>query len=233
MKHTTVLGLVAIILLTGAGCMKKPQAVAPLTAQPEPMRVTDQAMPSSPETMMDETGASLFAVNVAESTVEWHGERKVGNKHTGTILVKEGEIVVKNGVPLRGSVVVDMASLHANDSAAAMVDKHLKSDDFFAVETYPTAMFTFKSATKTAGDTYEVTGDLTIKDHTNSITIPATIVRAANGTYVGDASFSIDRTKWDIRYGSGKFFDSLGDKVIEDTIDFKVHLTTGGAQEIK
>lgn len=233
MKYTAVIGLMAVLLVTGAGCAKKTPAPTPEPVQPTPVSVTEPAMMAPPQPTQNEVGASLFVIDTKASTVEWHGERKVGNKHTGTIAIKEAEVVVKDAMPLRGTVVIDMATLTANDSAAAMVDKHLKSDDFFAVETYPTSVFTFKSATKGEGDTYNVTGDLTIKGNTNSITFPATIVKNANGTYTGDATFSIDRTKWDIRYGSGKFFDSLGDKVIEDNIDFKIHLVTGQPQELK
>jgi polyisoprenoid-binding protein YceI len=233
MKYTPVFALVALVLVTGAGCMKKAPAPTPIPQPtPSPTDVREPVMPTPP-TSANESGAMLFTIDTKLSTVGWFGERKVGNEHAGTVGIKAGEVVVKDGIPLRGTVTIDMSTLTATDSAAEMVNKHLKSDDFFAIEKYPTAMFTFKSAEKVEGNKFNVTGDLTIKGNTHSITFPATIVAGANGSYVGDASFSIDRTKWDIRYGSGKFFDSLGDKVIEDEIDFTVHIVTGASQELK
>ena len=100
---------------------------------------------------------------------------------------------------------------------------HLKSDDFFGVETHPTATFVLKSAEKKSGNEYTVKGDLTIKGITKSIEFPAT-VKVSGNTLEASAEVVIDRSKFDVKYGSGSFFDGLGDKMIYDDFTLDISL---------
>lgn len=171
-----------------------------------------------------------YQANVKNSTVNWKGEKLTG-AHTGTLLVKNGTVEMKNGEPVTVKMVMDMTSMVNTDLDKEYGEKlvgHLQSDDFFSVEKNPTASFEStkieKLKEKTAsGANYKVTGNLTIKGITNPVSFDAGISSkdnavSSNGTIV------FDRTKWDIKYGSGSFFDDLGDKAIYDniTLDYKV-----------
>jgi polyisoprenoid-binding protein YceI len=99
----------------------------------------------------------------------------------------------------------------------------MMSDDFFSTEKFPTSTFEITEVKAGESGMVNVSGNLTIKGISKNITIPAKIAKDDKGAQV-DATFSIDRTEWDIRYGSGKFFTDLGDKLINDAIDFKLAL---------
>jgi polyisoprenoid-binding protein YceI len=103
--------------------------------------------------------------------------------------------------------------------AAEKLEEHLRSDDFFSIETYPEARFVIKNVS--AG---MVTGDLTVKSITKTITFPAKIVSESDARIVADASIILNRANWDIRYGSGSFFEDLGDSLIDDKVGITLHL---------
>jgi polyisoprenoid-binding protein YceI len=120
--------------------------------------------------------------------------------------------------------VVDLTDADYN----AKLTNHLKSDDFFSVEKNPKAVFKITKAApiahaKTGENNYTITGDLTIKGITNSLTFPAK-VNISGSQADATAKFDIDRTKYDVKFRSGKFFENLGDKMIYDnfTIDLKL-----------
>jgi polyisoprenoid-binding protein YceI len=105
---------------------------------------------------------------------------------------------------------------------------HLKSDDFFGVDKHPTATFKIVEATPIAtqtpgGPTHTVKGDLTIKGQTQSVSFPATIT-VAGDKGEANATVMVDRTLYGIRYGSGKFFQNLGDKMISDEFELRLKL---------
>lgn len=102
-----------------------------------------------------------------------------------------------------------------------MLETHLKSADFFDVEKFPTSTFVITSAEQQAEEgRYKISGNLTIKDKTNNIEFFATLRDdGAKYTAVTD-TITIDRTKWDIVYGSGQGLKELTDKVIADPISF-------------
>jgi len=100
---------------------------------------------------------------------------------------------------------------------------HLSSPDFFNTAEYASAVFNLHSISPNDDGSHTVSGDLTIKGITNEISFPATVSNA-DGTLTATAAFAIDRTKWDIKYGSGSFFDNLGDKAIYDDINFELSL---------
>nr|WP_319400649.1 YceI family protein [uncultured Carboxylicivirga sp.] len=169
--------------------------------------------------------AAAFAqskkIDVKKSSLEWTG-KKVTGEHMGNILFKSGELVFKDGKLSGGEFEVDMTSITNTDLTDAEYNKklvgHLKSDDFFGVEKYPTSTLKIKTIHQ-KGNEYHVVADLTIKGKTNPVEFS---VMDSDDVY--DGVITIDRTKYDVRYGSGKFFDNLGDKVIYDefTLAFKV-----------
>lgn len=168
----------------------------------------------------------IFKADTKESVIRWEGRKVVGG-HWGNVYLKDGKLEFKNNKPIGGNFIIDMNSIVVLDlnekNGKQKLEGHLRSDDFFSVEKHPTSEFTIKSVKETKNNQYEITGDLKIKGITNSITFPAKIDMKKD-RIEARAEFTIDRTKWDIRYGSGKFFDNLGDRMIKDDIIFKVKL---------
>jgi polyisoprenoid-binding protein YceI len=172
---------------------------------------------------------SVFAgtqkVDTAKSSVKWLA-KKVTGQHTGTIGIKEGNLVVEKGKVTGGKVVIDMQSIVDVDlTDAAMNAKligHLKSPDFFEVATFPTAELAITKVVSN-GNSHTFSGNLTIKGITNPASFTATSAKDGKNTvYTG--TLTIDRSKYNVRYGSKSFFDNLGDKVIYDefTLDFSL-----------
>ena len=169
----------------------------------------------------------LFKLDSSKSILRWEG-RKLGGAHQGELQLKTGEFSVKNGELKGGTVVVDMTTLKNNDQKGDMnarLVKHLTSDDFFSVEKHPTAALTFKKVEKKDGK-WLVFADLTIKGITKPVTFPAE-VKVQDGHFFAKGEMIVDRTNYDIRYRSLKFFADIGDKVIKDdfTINFEISAT--------
>lgn len=169
---------------------------------------------------------ATYKVDNKLSNLEWTG-KKVTGEHSGTIMVKEGNIMVENNMIKGGSILFDMNTINCTDLEGEYKGKlegHLQSEDFFNVAAHSTAKLEIKSVKKGEGeDMYDVTADLTIKGITQPITFPA-VVKMENGKLVAIGSVDVDRTKYSIQYGSGQFFEGLGDKMIYDdfTIKFKL-----------
>jgi polyisoprenoid-binding protein YceI len=167
-----------------------------------------------------------YKVNKEVSNIEWVG-KKVTGQHNGDISVKDGQLLIENGMIKSGTLEIDMSSIVVKDiedeGTNAKLQGHLESDDFFGVETYPTSTLKINKVEKKEGDTYHIHGDLTIKGKTEKVEIPAEITMK-DDKLVAIGETEIDRTKFDIKYGSGKFFDDLGDKMIYDefTVKFKI-----------
>lgn len=176
--------------------------------------------------------AEIYVVDATASEVRWLG-KKVTGQHDGTIAIKSGEIRVAQGKPSDGTVVIDMNSLTVLDikdpGTNAKLAGHLKSDDFFGVDKHPTSVYKITGfspieGAKAGEPNYRAKGELTVKGATHPLEIPVS-VSIDGGTAKATASgVKIDRTLYDVRYGSGKFFQNLGDKMIEDTftLDFTV-----------
>ncbi len=170
------------------------------------------------------TFAQKKEVKAEESVVKWTGE-KIGGSHNGEIKVKSGFIELKSDQIVAGKIVIDMNTITDKDledpGYNAKLVGHLKSDDFFGVEKYPTASFIITKATKFKGGKATITGKITIKGKTDELSFD--LVKSG-GSY--SARLKIDRSKFDVRYGSDSFFDNLGDKVIDDifTLDVKLIL---------
>ena len=169
--------------------------------------------------------AKTQKVDVIKSVVNWTG-KKVTGQHHGTIGIKEGNLEVNDGNITAGKIVMDMNSIANVDLTDAESNGklmgHLKSDDFFSVATYPTSELVITKV-ESNGNSHNLTGNLTIKGITNPVTFPATSSKDGNNT-VYKGTLAVDRSKYNVRYGSKSFFDDLGDKVINDefTLDFNL-----------
>ena len=161
-------------------------------------------------------------VNPTESIIEWTGFKPTG-KHNGTIKVESGVFTVNNGKLESGSFLIDMNSIEnldipADNEMHGKLVGHLKSPDFFDVEQFPSAAFEVTGLEEKDGKTW-LSGNLTLKDKKNNVTFPVTL-NSNNGQYsITSEVFTIDRSKWDVKYGSKFFFDNLGDKFINDDIE--------------
>jgi polyisoprenoid-binding protein YceI len=166
--------------------------------------------------------AQSKAVNAAASKVNWKGYKVTGS-HEGTINVKGGNLKFTGDVLTGGDFSIDMTSLNCTDLAdkgKAGLEGHLKSDDFFGVAANPEAKFVISKVVSRgkAGD-YKIIGNLTIKGITKEIKFDATV-----GAGMAKAAIKVDRTDFNVKYGSGSFIDNLGDKTIYDEFDLNVNL---------
>ena len=167
----------------------------------------------------------VYNVDTKTSSIEWFAE-KVTGKHQGTIMLSSGTIMNDHG-NLSGTFEIDMTTIANTDLAGnskANLEKHLKSDDFFGSEKYPKTKFMTTSITplkevKEGGFTHTVKGNLTIKDKTNEITFDA-VIKSEGGKIACVGTALVDRSKFDVKYGSKSFFPEIGDKMIYD--EFKV-----------
>ncbi|OYU83098.1 MAG: lipid-binding protein [Flavobacterium sp. BFFFF2] len=165
--------------------------------------------------------AQTKKVDAAKSKINWVG-KKVTGEHSGTVNVKDGNLVFKGTALKGGTITVDMTSLTATDLSGEYQQKlngHLKAEDFFGTDKFATSKIVFKKVADKGNGVFAVTADLTIKDMTNPITFDLT-VKGDKAT----ADLKVDRTKFGIKYGSGSFFDNLGDKTINDEFELKVAL---------
>ncbi|MEO9476410.1 MAG: YceI family protein [Cyclobacteriaceae bacterium] len=170
-------------------------------------------------------GTATYTADISNSTVNWVG-KKVTGQHNGTVEIKEGTIEYGNGKLTGGSFTIDMTSILSNDLEGewkAKLEGHLKSDDFFGVEKYPTSTFIIKKAKALGKGKFDVTGDVTIKGTTQTINFPVQIVETGD-KIIGTAAIVIDRSKFGVKYGSGSFFDDLGDKTIYDDFELSVKI---------
>lgn len=170
-------------------------------------------------------GGGEYTVNQKTSSLEWTG-KKVTGMHEGTISIKEGKVNVKDGEIQNGVLIIDMRTITVTDiedeGTNAKLKGHLTSDDFFGVANHPLATLKITKV-EAKGDKHHIHGELTLKGITEKVEIPATI-KMEDNKLVAIGTAEIDRTKYGIKYGSGSFFDDLGDKAINDmfSVKFKV-----------
>lgn len=175
---------------------------------------------------------TTYKVDASQSKVEWNG-KKVTGEHSGTINVAGGSFQVAKNKVVGGSVDIDMNSIVNLDIADKEYNQklvgHLKSDDFFSSEKHPKANFKITSLTpikgaKAGAANYTANGNLTIKGITKPVSFPVTVALNGNTITAKSDAVVLDRTKWDIRYGSKSFFANIGDKAIHDdfTVQFNV-----------
>jgi len=168
---------------------------------------------------------STHTIDAKASKLEWTGKKVVGSAHNGTIGVKEGQVKIDGDKLVAGELAVDMKSIVNLDLTDAKFNKklvtHLSSDDFFDVQKYPTSKLVIKEGVKGKDGKFTATADLTIKDVTNPVKFVADVAEGANGKKTVTVDLTVDRTLWNVRYGSGKFFQGLGDKMISDEFTLK------------
>jgi len=170
--------------------------------------------------------ATEYVVDKAASKVKWEA-KKVTGQHNGSILFSNGSIVGTGNKISGGTFVIDMKTIADEDiTDAGMKAKlmgHLASDDFFSIEKFPESKMVIKKVTLVSGDEFKFLADLTIKGVTNPVEFNAKVT--ANGDKLNaDGVITVNRTLFGIKYGSGSFFQGLGDKVIYDdfTLAFSV-----------
>lgn len=171
-------------------------------------------------------GLVIFSsFKTSESSIVWTGGKVTGSSHTGTVAMIDSDLEFKDNKLTGGYFVADMRSLESTDvsgNSKAKLDGHLKSDDFFGVENYPKAKFKITSVKSgSEKDTYQLTGHMTIKETTREISFPAK-VKWEGKRAVATATLNIDRSEYDVRYGSDKFFDNLGDRAIKNNFELEV-----------
>lgn len=174
--------------------------------------------------------ADSYTVDAAGSTFKWHA-KKVTGEHSGVASFKGGSVSLKGNVLIGGEIMVDMTTIDATDLQGEWHDKlvgHLKSDDFFSTEKNTTATIKIKSASAIKGakageNNYNVVADLTIKGITKEVKFGAFVV-VKDAQVITNAEFDIDRTLYDIKYGSASFFEGIGDKAIANTFNVKVRV---------
>jgi len=174
-----------------------------------------------------QTESVKYVANSTESSIEWTGFKPTG-KHNGTINVESGVLTVNNGKIESGSFLIDMKSITvldipADDEKNAKLVGHLTSADFFDVEKFPSAAFEVTGFEEKEGKTM-LSGNLTLKEKKNNVSFPVTVTSEGESFTITSEVFTIDRSKWDVKYGSKSFFDNLGDKFINDDIELKINL---------
>jgi polyisoprenoid-binding protein YceI len=161
-----------------------------------------------------------------KSKVEWTG-KKVTGEHNGTVMLKSGELTMKGANIVGGEFVMDMSTLKNSDikseSYRGKLEKHLKSDDFFGVAKFPESKFVIKGSKTLKDGKLLVKGEISIKGITKPLEFEVDSHQHGN-SYHMSGLIVIDRTQFDIKYGSGSFFDNLGDKTIHDNFELKFDL---------
>lgn len=162
-----------------------------------------------------------LTANTEQTKLTWLGEKVLG-KHTGTIELKSGWLQLTGNKITGGEFLIDMTSLESDEDIDRL-ENHLRSDDFFSVEQHPVSKLEITESTPFDKGTGMVRGKLTIKGTTNPIEFKATMQKSEEGIWFY-ANIVIDRSKYNVRYGSGSFFDNLGDRTIYDEFKLKVNL---------
>lgn len=168
-----------------------------------------------------------LVADASATVIDWKGDKIVGSEHVGTIDLKSGWLSVDGNVITGGEFIVDMSSIKNSDVKDEKMRErlvgHLKSDDFFGVETYPHSKLVITGSTRTGDGKLLVKGSLTIKEATHPVEFTVTESKSGDAlTYTAPLTF--DRSLYNVRFGSGKFFANLGDNAINDDIKLTVKL---------
>jgi polyisoprenoid-binding protein YceI len=169
---------------------------------------------------------SAYVIDNKESVVTWKGSMAFAGKgeHIGYVFISKGDLTIDKGKLIGGTVDVDMTTItdkvHGSDNGLV---NHLKDHDFFDVKKFPTAAFAITKVEPASDDNINITGSLTIKGITHAVTFPAK-AEVKDGVVNANGKLIIDRTKWDVRYKSGKFYDNLADEAISDDIELDLKI---------
>lgn len=217
-KKTLPIALLLVFTFVISGCKNKAEEAN--TSQAEAAAVS-------------ESSSEKFTVNVAESSIEWKGFKPTGT-HYGTISLDNGVFKTDDGKLQSGTFLIDMNSISVSDLEAGdgkeNLEAHLKGtvegkeNHFFDVTKFPSAAFEITSTESLAAGKTRLSGNLTIKGQKHNISFPVTITNTDDQMTIESDSFTIDRTKWNVNYGSKSIFDDLGDKFINDDIELKISI---------
>jgi len=184
---------------------------------------TKEAQTTNSETaLVSEESSQKYRVNSAESVIEWKGFKPTGS-HNGTINLENGTLTTNNGKINSGTFLINMSSIKESENNARL-EGHLKSPDFFDVEKFPTGAFEITGIKESM-----LSGNLTIKGITNNVSFSVSISDEGGDLLLTSDAFTINRSKWDIRYKSKSFFNDLGDKFIDDDIEIKITIKANKA----
>jgi len=183
-------------------------------------------LPLAAVVLMAATVANIYTIDTTASKVKWVG-KKVTGEHSGTVAIKNGTLTYADGKLTGGSFELDMTNIICTDLDAENGPKlvgHLQSADFFGTDKFPTSLFVITKAIPldTKGN-YKIVGNLTIKETTKEEKFNV-VVLEKGGNIAANGKITIDRSDYDVRYGSGSFFDGLGDKTIYDEFEMDVTL---------
>jgi polyisoprenoid-binding protein YceI len=171
--------------------------------------------------------SQTYNVDAAKSTLNWKAEKLTGF-HEGTISLKSGSLKIANDKVTSGSFVINMSTIVSTDLTDAEYNKklvgHLSSPDFFDVAKFPEAVFTITKPVDVSKSVTEIHGNLTIKGISKPLSFKAVVKKDGNSYVFNANSIVVDRTLYNIKYGSGSFFSDLGDKVIYDEFTIKLKL---------
>ena len=180
--------------------------------------------------MVSDQGSGMWhEVQLEKSKVLWVGKSPKGG-HQGTLNLSAGKIFVENGMIAAGSFEIDMNSIYCKDLEEEPEDRkdledHLKSDDFFEVEKFPTASFELvKFSPKEGSNLININGNLTVKGITKNINFDATFDKVGESWTLKSNQFAINRIEWNIKYRSKSFFNDLKNRFIYDDIDIEIQL---------
>ena len=183
---------------------------------------TSQSESSNDNTL--QASDASYTINPDQSIIVWTGREVTTSKHFGNIYFASGQFEVKSGLISSGEFVVDMTTIDNQDlpeERRARLEAHLKSDDFFSVESHPTALLSILSSESLADGKWLVSGELTIKTFTHPVEF-----EMLNSNDGWKANLVFDRSKYEVKFRSGTFFENLGDKLIYDDIELAINLKT-------
>ena len=172
-----------------------------------------------------------YTVDPEASQMEWAG-RNPNSRHIGTVNIAKGTIDIKDGT-VTGKVEIDMNTIHSinleGDELQPVLEDHLRSDDFFFTKMFPKAVFTFKKVNRIepgwlTAPSYHVNGELTLRGVSADLEFDATVAHLEDNSLALEAHFDIDRTRWDVIYGSTRFFEHLGMHKVFDLLSFQIRM---------
>jgi polyisoprenoid-binding protein YceI len=198
----------------------------------------EKAETGEAQDVQDVAEATTYTVNTENSNLEWLGTKPTG-EHFGKVMLKDGSLEMKDGNIVGGNFTVDLSTISVDDIEDEEMNMklkgHLLSSDFFDVDSFPTASFEITSVEAIENfdgeleegqevPTHKITGNLTMKDVTKSITFHSAVNITENEISASSPQFLLDRTEWNVQYGSKKLFPDLKDKFIHDEMGLKINL---------
>lgn len=218
MKNILPIALALVFTISAVGCKDKAEEATTTDAE---------------AAAVSKSTSEKYTVNVSESTIEWKGSKPTGS-HNGTINLENGVFKTDEGKLQSGTFLINMKSITVTDLQSGDgkedLEAHLKGtvegkeNHFFDVAKFPTAAFEITGTESLADGKTKLSGNLTIKGEKHNVSFPVNITNEGEQMTVESDPFTIDRTKWNVNYGSKSIFENLGDKFINDDIELKISI---------